>query len=102
MTRQPERDFSKLTTVNPVTGKTDRLTVALAGLAEMGLLHMITADPARTPTFTMSGDADYFFLSFGSTMPAEDPGFAWNHGGIRRRLSGPGSAWPVLACGKET
>jgi hypothetical protein len=34
------------------------LTVALADPVEMGLLHMITADPKRTPSFTMFGDAD--------------------------------------------
>ena len=27
----------------------------------MKLLHMVTASPARTPTFTMFGDDDYFF-----------------------------------------
>ena len=81
VTRQLERDFSGLTAVNPVTNNVDKLTVALADPVEMGLLHMITADPRRTPSFTMFGDADYFFLSFGSTTPIENNGFAWNHGG---------------------
>jgi hypothetical protein len=89
-TRQLERDFSGLTAVNPVTNNKDKLTVALADPAEMGLLHMITADPARTPTFTMFGDADYFFSSFGPTTPVEDPGFAWNHGGIQPEV---GQTW---------
>lgn len=86
-TRQLERDISGLTAVNPVTNNTDKLKVALADPAEMGLLHMITADPARTPTFTMFGDAYYYFQSFGPITPVEDPGFAWNHGGIQPEVA---------------
>ena len=73
--------------VNPITGQTDKLTTALADPVEMGLLHMITDDPARTPTFTMFGDPDYFFSSFGSNNPVVDPGFAWNHGGIQPEIA---------------
>ena len=87
VTRQLERDFSGLTAVSPITNNVDKLTVALADPVEMGLLHMITADPKRTPSFTMFGDADYFFLSFGSTTPVEGPGFAWNHGGIQPEVA---------------
>src|SRR5215472_6627746 len=87
VTRQLERDFSGLTAVNPVTNNVDKLTVALADPVEMGLLHMITSDPRRTPSFTMFGDADYFFLSFGSTTPIENNGFAWNHGGIQPEVA---------------
>lgn len=87
VTRQLERNISGLTAVNPVTTNIDKLTVALADPVEMGLLHMITADPRRTPSFTMFGDADYFFLSFGSTAPVEDSGFAWNHGGIQPEVA---------------
>jgi hypothetical protein len=35
----------------------------------------------------MFADADYFFLSFGSTTPVESPGFAWNHGGIQPEVA---------------
>jgi hypothetical protein len=86
VTRQLERDFSKLTAVNPITNNLDRLTVALADPVEMKLLHMITADPARTPNFTMFGSPDYYFLACdtcGSAAPTEDPSNAWNHGGIQ-------------------
>ena len=85
--RQLERDMAKLTAVNPITSLTDKLTTALADPVEMGLLHMITADPARTPSFTMFGDPDYFFLSFGSPTPVEEAGFAWNHGGIQPEIA---------------
>jgi len=86
-TRQLERDIATLTALNPITNQTDKLTAALADPVEMGLLHMITDDPARTPSFTMFGDPDYFFLSFGSTTPVEGPGFAWNHGGIQPEIA---------------
>lgn len=84
--RQLERDLASLTVINPITGKSDNLTAALADPVEMGLLHMITDDPARTPTFTMFGDPDYFLLSFGSNNPVVNPGFAWNHGGIQPEI----------------
>jgi len=32
----------------------------------MKLLHMITASPARTPTLTMFGNPDYFFVTGGT------------------------------------
>jgi hypothetical protein len=86
-TRQLERDIATLTAVNPITNQTDTLTTGLADPVEMGLLHMITADPARTPSFTMFGDPDYFFLSFGSPNPVENGGFAWNHGGIQPEIA---------------
>jgi hypothetical protein len=86
-TRQLERDFATLTAVNPITNRTDKLTVALADPVEMGLLHMITDDPARTPSFTMFGDPDYFFSSFGSPSAVEETGFAWNHGGIQPEIA---------------
>ena len=34
-----------------------------------------------TPTFVMFADPDYFFLTCGPDA-VEDPGFAWNHGGV--------------------
>ena len=48
---------------------------------ELKLLHMVTADPLRTPTFVMFGDPDYFFQTFGADVVV-NPGFAWNHGGV--------------------
>jgi hypothetical protein len=85
-TRQLERDFATLTELNPVTNQTDTLTAALADPVELGLLHMITADPARTPSFIMFADPDYFLQSFGSASPVENPGFAWNHGGFQPEI----------------
>jgi hypothetical protein len=87
-TRQLERDFAKLTMFNSLTKQTDQLAAALADPVEMGLLHMITADQARTPSFTMFGAPDYYFLACdvadcGPATPVEDPTNAWNHGGIQ-------------------
>jgi hypothetical protein len=89
-TRQLERDLAKLTALNPITNKTDHLAVAFADPVEMGVLHMITADPARTPSFTMFGHQDYWFTNTGPTTPVFDVpvnGNAWNHGGIQREIA---------------
>ncbi len=85
-----ERATSTLTGTNPRTGNTDQLTVALADPVEMKLLHMITGDARRTPTFTLFGNADYFFLTgapnCNSPCTSQNPGFAWNHGGIQPEI----------------
>jgi hypothetical protein len=75
-----------LTVVSPITGNTDQLTRYLADPVEENLLHMVTADPNRTPTFTMFGDPDYFFLTFGPDA-SENGGFAWNHGGVAPEIN---------------
>src|SRR2546428_2942230 len=86
-----ERATGKLTAVNPITGKTDTLTNYLADPVEMSLLHMITADPARTPTFTMFADPDYFLFAgapnCSSPCVTEQPGFAWNHGHLAPEIN---------------
>ncbi|HEX9134227.1 MAG TPA: hypothetical protein VF844_18205 [Ktedonobacteraceae bacterium] len=86
LTRPFERATGQLTAVNPMTGNTDTLTKYLADPVEMNLLHMITADPARTPTFTMFADPNYFLFagSPNCTSPCvtQQPGFAWNHGTV--------------------
>jgi hypothetical protein len=82
--RQLERDIGGLTAANPYTGTTQRITNYLADPAEAAILHMVTADPARTPTFAMFARPDYF-LDTGAancTTPcvSVNPGFAYNHG----------------------
>jgi hypothetical protein len=91
VTRTLAQDVGRLTAVNPVTGKTDTLAAFLTDRAEMKLLHMVTASAARTPSFTMFGDADYYFRNSGRAADCARPpacaqqnsGFAWNHGGIQ-------------------
>jgi hypothetical protein len=78
--RQFERDAAKLTAVNPRTGATDTLTQFLADPVELKLLHMVTGDPLRTPTFVMFGNPDYFFqtsVPAGAPNVGVNPGFAW-------------------------
>jgi hypothetical protein len=85
--REYERAAAKLTAVSPITGNTDHLTRYLADPVEMKLLHMITGDPQRTPTFVLFGNPDYFFLTSGTPDVVEDPGFAWNHGGVDPKIN---------------
>jgi hypothetical protein len=87
ITRQYERDTGKLTAVSPITGNTDNLTAAMADLTEMKILHMLTSDPQRNPSFVMFGNPDYFFQTTGSPAIAESPAFAYNHGGIQPEIS---------------
>jgi hypothetical protein len=83
--RTLERDTGALTAANPYTGTTQPITNYLADRREQAILHMVTADPARTPTFAIFARPDYF-LSAGSANCGGGPcvtqntGFAWDHG----------------------
>ncbi|HZE27650.1 MAG TPA: hypothetical protein VE083_09695 [Terriglobales bacterium] len=89
------RDFAKglaaLTAVNPITGSTDTISQFLADPVEMKLLHMITADPARTPNLVMFADPDYFLFAGAPNCTAlcltENPSFAWNHGDVQSEIA---------------
>src|SRR3989475_930054 len=91
VTRTFERAAGKLTAVNPLTGNTDRVTKDMVDPVEMKLLHMITADPARTPTFTLFADPNYFLFAgapnCNSPCVTEQPGFAWNHGDVQSDIT---------------
>jgi hypothetical protein len=89
-----EHDIDALVATSPITGNTDKLSKLLADQAEMKLLHMVTKSPARTPTFTIFGDDDYFFETGnnnGCATPTdvvcEAPGFAWNHGDFQKQIT---------------
>ncbi len=81
-----ELTLGGLTAKNPLTGKIDNLMAAMADPVEEKLLHMVTADPQRTPNFTYFGDPDYYFESFGSITPMEYPPEAWNHGDFQHEI----------------
>lgn len=85
-TRSFERAVGKLTATNPITGNNEAITNYLADPVEEKLLHMVTADPARTPTLTMFAKPDYFLYTgkpnCASPCVAENPAFAWNHGDV--------------------
>jgi hypothetical protein len=90
LARTFERASAKLTGVSPITGNTDNLTQALADPVELKLLHMVTGDPQRTPSFVMFGDSDYFFVTGAPNCSSpclnESPAFVWNHGGIDKSV----------------
>jgi hypothetical protein len=88
--RQFERDVGGLTGVNPITGQTDQLSDKLVDRVGMDVLHMISGDPLRTPTFVDFMDDDYFGFAGAANCASPcvtAPGswahgtFAWNHGG---------------------
>jgi hypothetical protein len=88
VTRQLERDMANLQAFDPIVNANVPLTQRLAGVAEMSFLHMITHDPARTPTFTPFDNDDFFVTASTKPTPCpslaacsnEQPGFNWNHG----------------------
>jgi hypothetical protein len=87
VTRAFEHATGNLTATNPITGHNGNIAQFLADPVEMKLLHMVTADPARTPTFTMFADPDYFNFAGASNCNSPCvqvvPGFAWNHGDVQ-------------------
>ncbi|HSX77264.1 MAG TPA: hypothetical protein VLQ80_01640, partial [Candidatus Saccharimonadia bacterium] len=96
VTRDFGRALGQLTAVNPYTGQTNDLSAALADPVGMQALHMVTADPQRTPTLVMFAHPDYFLFTSAAncdspciTVPTTPPTntFAWNHGGIQPEIA---------------
>jgi hypothetical protein len=78
--RQLERDTAAMTGNNPFSGVNgEKITRYQAGAMEQRILHMQTADPLRTPTYTLFPMPDYFFGTSGANV-AVNPAFAWDHG----------------------
>ena len=100
--RTLEHDVAGLTANNPYAGGTQKITNYLADPAEMAILHMVNADPARTPTFALFAKPDYYLSPGAASCPAagcvtQDTGFAYNHGDYAAEintnylgLAGPG------------
>jgi hypothetical protein len=91
--RQLERDLWNATAPDPYAGGSVPIAQFLADPVEEQALHMINADPKRTPTFTMFGNPDFFFQTTnlsggcaGSTV-CVNPGFAWNHGDVQPEIA---------------
>jgi hypothetical protein len=96
VTRTFGRTLAKLNRVNPYTGQPEDVSTAVADPVGMKALHMITADPQRTPTLTMFAQPDWFFFAGAPncstpcvTVPTTPPTstFAWNHGGIQPEIA---------------
>ena len=90
--RHLERDVAGLTAANPYTGTTQTIANYIADPVEEGILHMVNADPARTPTFALFAKPDYFLSTGAATCPAagcvtQNTGFAWDHGAYAAEIN---------------
>jgi hypothetical protein len=102
--RKLEHDVSGLTASNPYSGNSKELiTNYLADPVEEAILHMVNADPARTPTFSLFGKPDYYLQDLGATCSGPcvsvNSSFAWDHGAYAPEINttwvgfvGPGVA----------
>jgi len=99
--RALERKVGGLTSVDPYVRvnnvpQTVNMTDALADPVELQALHMVNADPNRTPTFVDFGNPDFFFQESncsGGFNECTSSGFAWNHGDIQQEI---GNTWAGL------
>jgi len=112
LARDLEKVVSRIEVTNPLSGVHQKLMVAMADPIEEKVLHMVTADPARTPTFTPFAEGDYFLNASSATpcdnstnappnacvfLPNTAPPantFAWNHGGIQPEVA---TTWVGIA-----
>ena len=91
--RKMERDAAAAQVNDPyVSSSKSPLTLYLADKVAERTLHMVTADAARTPTFTLFANPDMFLTTSNTrcgppgsppalTVPVcIDPHFAWSHG----------------------
>jgi hypothetical protein len=98
--RDFERRMAGLVVHDPVNNQDETLINYLADPAEMKLLHMVTADPSRTPSFVAFGKPFYYISTAyadcqqGQTNPAPviecAPSFgedAWIHGTFDNQIN---------------
>jgi hypothetical protein len=84
--RSLEHGVANITAANPYTGTTQKIDNYIADPAEEAILHMVNADPARTPTFAMFAKPDYYLQASALTgscagkLVCQSTGFAWDHG----------------------
>jgi hypothetical protein len=79
--RQLERDTARMTNPHdPYSGvDNEPITKYQAGALEQRVLHLQTADPLRTPTYTLFPKPDYFFSTSGPNVSINSS-FAYDHG----------------------
>jgi hypothetical protein len=109
--RSLEHDVASLWAANPYSGNTHEfLTNYLADPTEEAVLHMVNADPLRTPSFAMFAKPDYYVETgspkctnvtgnSGGDCVEQDNEFAWDHGDYAAEIdtnwaafAGPGVA----------
>jgi hypothetical protein len=101
--RSLEHGVASITAANPYTGTTQKIANYIADPAEEAILHMVNADPARTPTFAMFAKPDYYLQPTALTgacagqLVCQSTGFAYDHGDYAAEintnylgLAGPG------------
>jgi len=78
--RQLERDTAAMIGDDAYSGvKGETIIKYQAGALEQRVLHMQTADPLRTPTYTLFPKGDYFFATSGPNV-SFNTSFAYDHG----------------------
>jgi predicted transcriptional regulator len=78
--RQLERDTAAMAVNDPYSGITgEKIAKYQAGALEQRVLHIQTADPLRTPTYTLFPKGDYFFSTSGPNLSINSS-FAYDHG----------------------
>ncbi len=101
--RHLEHDVAGLTAANPYAGGVQPITNYIADPTEEAILHMVNADPARTPTFALFAKPDYYLYDGGTSCSGacvvQDTGYAWDHGDYAAEINnnwagfvGPGVA----------
>jgi hypothetical protein len=83
--RTLDHDVAGLTADNPYSGNPNEPIVNyLADPAEEAILHMVNADPARTPTLALFAKPDYYLYNGGTSCSGscvtQNTGYAWDHG----------------------
>jgi hypothetical protein len=109
--RKLERDTAAARAIDPyVSNSPEPITLYLADKVGEKTLHMVTADPQRTPSFTLFANPDYF-LTAGRTSSGQptkfncpdsahqafvciDYHFAWSHGDATEDI---GRTWLGMA-----
>jgi len=90
VTRTFDRTLAGIEVTNPLSNRVEPLFNFLTDSVGMKLLHMVSADPNRTPTLVAWGKPDYFVDNRGADCPGGPvvecpPSFgedAWIHGTI--------------------
>jgi hypothetical protein len=95
LTRSLEHHLARLLAFDPIKGGNVALMQRMADPVEMSFLHMVTRDPARTPTLTYFGNDDFFIVAGKnpatcaplSACSDEQPGFNWSHGDFQQSIT---------------
>jgi hypothetical protein len=94
--REFERKAAAAEAVNPYKSATTQpVTEAIVDTVGEKALHMVNADPKRTPNFTLFADPDYFVKTSNTNCPDAshnvpdciDYHFAWSHGDIQQEIA---------------